>query len=117
MYFLSTITYSGGVLIQTVIENGYSDIARLNLETVRVFGFNGTVDTILVDGEPHIDFEVLPNNEIRVQNLRIPVISRYNITFTATNSNSNSAKSLYGYGCIFIALLYNLLNFAGVRLE
>lgn len=109
VYFLSTITYSAGTLTQTVVRDGYSDIARLNLRTVRVLGANNTIDTVLVNGEPHIDFEILPSNEIYVHNLQIPVNSRYNITFTTKSSNSG-ASSLFGCSFIlfFVTFLYHV---------
>lgn len=109
-YFLSSITYSEGTLTQTVINNGYPDISRLNLETVRIFGAPSVIDTILVNGELHIDFEILPSNEIQVHNLKIPVNSGYTINFT--DSNSNDAHSLFT-SCIlfYVTFFYNLLFF------
>lgn len=112
MYFLSTITYSEGTLTQTITQNGYADIGRLNLDTIRVFGINRTVDTILVNGEPHSDFEILYSGEVFVRNLRISVNSRYNITFN-TNPSSDSGSSSFVSSCIFVTFLYSLWSFVG----
>lgn len=119
-YFLSTITYSEGTLTQTVINNGYPDIARLNLETIRIFGVNGTIDAILVNGEPHIAFENLPGNEVSVHNLNIAVNSRYTITFITQSEpggNNSGARSLFGFNLILfsVALLYSSLTVFGVE--
>lgn len=109
VYFLSTITYSNGTLTQTVIQNGYPAISQLNLETIRILGAPDTIDTILVNGEPHSDFAILPSKEIHVHNLKVPVNSRYTITFT--DSDGNSGSSLFGYSCtlLIISFFYNLL--------
>jgi len=111
-YFSSTFAYSEGTLTQTVIQNGYPDIAGLNLDTIRIFGANGTIDTISVNGQPHTDFEILPSNEIYVRNLKIPVNSRYTITFTTADTDSNGAQPLFGYSCILLCVtfLYHLLT-------
>lgn len=109
-YFRSTIAYSEGTLTQTVIQNGYSDIARLNVETIRVFGANGTINSILVNGERHFDFEILPSHEIYVHNLKVPVNSRYTITFTTTDSNSSSGRLLFGYNSIVCSILVLLAH-------
>lgn len=129
-YFLSTFAYSEGTLTQTVIQNGYSDIAQLNVGTIRVFGANGTIDSILVNGQRHTAFEILPSNEIYVHSLNIPVNSGYTITFTTsvtttttttasvtttTDSNSDSsARSLLGYNSIlfFVPFLFCWLTVA-----
>lgn len=109
VYFLSTITYSNGTLTQSLIQDRYSAFSQLNLETIRILGAPDTIDTILVNGEPHVDFHILPSKEIHVYNLKVPVNSRYTITFT--ESDSNSGNSLFGYSCtlLIISFLYNLL--------
>lgn len=111
IYFLSTITYKEGTLTQTVRHNGYSDISRLNLETVRIFGAPTTIDKILVNDEPHIDFEILPGNEIRVHNVKVRVNSGYTINFT-TDTGSSSAKSLFGYSwmLVIVSFAFNLFK-------
>lgn len=97
-------------MTQTVVRNGYSDISQLNLETIRIFGANSTIDTVMVNGEAHNDF-ILSSNEVYVHNLKLPVNSRYTITFT-TKSNSNSAASLFGLGSILFYVTFLLSLFA-----
>lgn len=86
-------------------------MGRLNLETVRLLGLNGTIEAILVNGESHTDFTILPSNEVVVQNLKVRVNSGYNITFVSTTASGdgNGASTLIGYDSAVLFCL--LLNF------
>lgn len=114
IYFLSTITYTDGILKQTVINNRYSDMSALTLETIRIFGAPGKVTSIMVNnnGVAHTDFEILDSNEIRVKNLKIAANSDFTITFSYSDSGS-SAPSHFGYNFIlfYVSLLYSLIGF------
>lgn len=95
--FLSTITYSEGKLKQTVVHNGYQDISQLKLKTVRLFGASSTINTILVNGERHTDFEILlPGNELQVHNLNIPVNSEYIISFSTESTGTTVSTASTG---------------------
>lgn len=102
---MSSITFKDGTLTQTVVNNGYSDISRLNLGTVRILGVPRSVVGVLVNGVAHTDFEVLESNEVRVNNLTVPVNSRYTITLTYSSDSSSSAHSLLGHNFVLLAIV------------
>jgi len=92
--FLSTFTFSQGRLTQTVIRNGYQDISQLKLETIRLFGAPSGINNILVNGVRHTNFEIrLPDNELHVHNLNIPVNSEYIISFSADVTTTTSTST------------------------
>lgn len=113
-YFLSSIEFRNGILMQSVYTNGYSPMSQLKLETIRLMGAPSSVDSILVNGVAHTSFEILESNEILVNNLNIPVNSPYTITFKYSESSGNSgANSLFGYNFILfcVSTLYGLSRF------
>lgn len=114
-YFLSTITYTEGNLTQIVTNNGYQGISQLKLKTIRLFGVPSVIDTILVNGQRHTDFEIhLPDNELRVNNLDIPVNSQYVITLSTESNDSESCSVLVALSWIlfYVQLSYSFLIFA-----
>lgn len=94
-----------------MINNRYTDVSTLNLETIRIFGAPDTVNSVLVNGVAHTDFEVLESNEIQVRNLKVPVNSEYTIVFKYSDSSSR-AHAHFGFNFIlfYVSLLYALLR-------
>jgi len=84
VFFLSQISYVDGTLTQALVNDGYPEMGGLNLSTIRLFGAPGDINTILVNGQPHTDFEIhLPGNELSVRNLNLAVNSEYVISFSS----------------------------------
>jgi len=76
------VTFSGGILTQTIEVDEYPEMSQKVLGSLRIFGMARKISKITVNGMEHREFTVRPSGEVKVNKLKIPMNSAYAIAFS-----------------------------------
>jgi alpha-glucosidase (family GH31 glycosyl hydrolase) len=82
-FYLADFLVSNGELTSKLIKNGYIGMTQIRLDTVRLLGATGTINSITVNGQAHSSFQKLPSGEILITELGLNPTVAFTISWSA----------------------------------